>query len=945
MLEFSIPEHSNIHFVIGINRFPAPICSMNLTVYTPKIMCQVFSSTLSLRNNTECFILICICYNLQKMDSESSFTCLLEDSFSDDETVDENVDYSSKIKDALENSSQTFDGKLLQQTLQECLSSCPDNSLDEKIFKETLPVGHRLLSEALEQIGELISTDKDAVDNIKRQLSISCELLILWEKSMERVSKLPKTSAVNLQFLLEDASATIELIFKHCRASTEFYGTLFEGVSEKLTNLFRKAKTILNLFLATLEGVIVFDTDTESETELLVKVIGRIGGLVSIANALDLKTFVVTSKMFGKLAITHQQVTKRVNPANIVLHLEQLSKDVTSMLFSLQNSLDNIDERKIKVIGHSLNILDKLLAAYCSSISNETLLCVVELLLQMHRYNPSCLRKKYQTSDKIIELINAHVARSIEPLLNTIFEHSNFKQVFLEYNDQKTFDKLSYHLHVISIMKKLVSTPYEQHCEWTLGAESIIDVALTSISDIQEEICTGDIKLLGGHDIGEKPRSATLYETTQVLICCLISRIPPDGFYAVELILLKHVFSDRLWSALLSADIWCFVARLGSSELCANHVKYLLKVYAALIQRRNSFEVVILENLIGRLYSLLSEETKHSIITEFDDLENPCWTAVACFLPPKTTSFLQKRLACVLNEIPEAFLELQRQPTMQNWNRITTLLHLIEKLNYTGEENTADILSQIWNCISSTIEIFEDRQLDIVSEFVWKLFNATQPENIQDDIFYTILEAMLTSLLCLPSHVKATASHYLKDNVKSFGDCGSKTANALAELNCQLLDDNNPWVRQEALESFDYVAHVCPNEDLVTKMATAVTRKPSLTDSLPAYLSGTCYYELLDFSDVRLYLQHVARRSETVRHACYQYEESQRDEKLARFDTDSSQSSVENQPSSGILDEQANKLCDELNDLLKKTADIGDNTLRRLRMACAKILDFTESSK
>lgn len=51
--------------------------------------------------------------------------------------------------------------------------------------------------------------------------------------------------------------------------SKKLYGVLFDNISEELTNLFRKAKTILNLFLATLDGVIVFDTDTESE--LLVK--------------------------------------------------------------------------------------------------------------------------------------------------------------------------------------------------------------------------------------------------------------------------------------------------------------------------------------------------------------------------------------------------------------------------------------------------------------------------------------------------------------------------------------------------------------------------------------------------------------------------------------------------------------------------------------------------
>lgn len=68
---------------------------------------------------------------------------------------------------------------------------------------------------------------------------------------------------------------------------------------------------------------------------------------------------------------------------------------------------------------------------------------------------------------------------------------------------------------------------------------------------------------------------------------------------------------------------------------------------------------------------------------------------------------------------------------------------LIGKLNYVGEENTVDILSEIWNSISNTTEIFEGRQLDIVSEFMWKLFSATQPDKIQDDTFYTVCIAFI----------------------------------------------------------------------------------------------------------------------------------------------------------------------------------------------------------
>lgn len=190
--------------------------------------------------------------------------------------------------------------------------------------------------------------------------------------------------------------------------------------------------------------------------------------------------------------------------------------------------------------------------------------------------------------------------------------------------------------------------------------------------------------------------------------------------------------------------------------------------------------------------------------------------------------------------------------------------------------------------------------------------------------------------------MKAIASHYLRNNINSFGSCGIKTANALAELNCRLLEDENPWVRQEALESFDCVAHMCPNEDLVTRMAAAVTRKSSLSDSLPAYLSSTNYYELQEFTDVESYLQHVAKNSANVCHICNNYEDSQRNEKYAKLDSQSIESFDEG-PFLNDLDEHASRMCDELNDILERNGDLGEHVLQRLRSVCMKILDQTET--
>lgn len=73
---------------------------------------------------------------------------------------------------------------------------------------------------------------------------------------------------------------------------------------------------------------------------LLKTVIDSIGSFVTISRELDLKTFVETSKIFGKLAITNQHHVKRINAMNVTLQLTQFTKDVSSMLVFCQVSFN-----------------------------------------------------------------------------------------------------------------------------------------------------------------------------------------------------------------------------------------------------------------------------------------------------------------------------------------------------------------------------------------------------------------------------------------------------------------------------------------------------------------------------------------------------------------------------------------------------------------------------
>lgn len=89
-------------------------------------------------------------------------------------------------------------------------------------------------------------------------------------------------------------------------------------------------------------------------------VIDSIGSFVTISRELDLKTFVETSKIFGKLAITNQHHIKRINAMNVTLQLAQFTKDVSSMLVFCQVRF----ERKIPQLHEQtilLSIITKLI--------------------------------------------------------------------------------------------------------------------------------------------------------------------------------------------------------------------------------------------------------------------------------------------------------------------------------------------------------------------------------------------------------------------------------------------------------------------------------------------------------------------------------------------------------------------------------------------------------
>ncbi|XP_029661974.1 uncharacterized protein C1orf112 homolog [Formica exsecta] len=857
--------------------------------------------------------------------SEASSYQLEKDSF-------ELVDIDSqvcKLQALLENEDLALNTECLLQMLEQCLSRYTVESLDKQVFKNVMPKAQHFLSQIVRSIDDTIMGDNvkiDDLDSVMHKLRICDGVLAFWKKCIEHVSTLGKVRAPYVTSLCNILPETIKIVFEHCKTSPK-YGILLSGAMQELRNLFTKGGAIFKLFFATLNSVIVFDTDVQSETELLMKVIDAYGSIASIANGMDTKTFVDLSEAFAKLALIYHD---NIKPNSVVMHLAQMAKDVSRLLSTIKDQKNA--ERSILVAMRLLKILEKLTAVYNECLTNETMLYLVELLAHMHGYSCFSLTK----ADERTISINA------TSFLDIIFNHDDFKQVYFQYGRQiASHDQhVNYHLLTIAIMEKLNNMPYENHYKWSLGSDSILDVALTYIEYLGEEICVGELKLLGTHEIGGSLPLINVYEATLIFFCDLVSKIRPEDFHTLETLLLKYLLCGHFWSSLLSSDVWCFIGRLGTSQLCADHIKHLIKVSVILIERRDSIEAIMLDHMIISLFELLTEDMKSTLLknlVETMDINN--YVPILYLLVAKTKGFTSERLRHKFEDLPKAFLDLQEHPSICNWKRLIQSVSAMVAVDYSDNKDIIEILTKLWTFVEDAIIKCEGKQLDIVSDLFVSLLDATRLGSLQDNMFCSILKSIATSCVYLPSRGKIKICHFIRRCSEDLDRCGVQgVASILIGLFAHLLENENPWVRQEALETFEHIGQRC-SEQLIAKIAKALAKIPNINSVMQAYLSSRPYYSLEGFANMQDFLRYLAgaikNRDE---HTCYEYNESEREEKIPRLEKEENSSCDVFMPILIQLDERAEELCKELAKVLEGRAVISDAVCRKLITVLEKII-------
>ncbi|XP_043474828.1 uncharacterized protein C1orf112 homolog isoform X2 [Leptopilina heterotoma] len=870
--------------------------------------------------------------------SNSEVKDLMEDEMEDWSELMDMSD--SEVKEDLETLDETEIAEKLHTILDEKLATCEVNDLDRRIFSTYLTDASKTFVQLITEIDKKLLGKRRNESDIKAKLKTCTDLLECWQKCMKHLKTLKNVSITQIKSFPNILFNVVKSALSFCEMSEMKYGEAFTNFSEEIAIIFQKSNEILNSFLSVSDTVINFNVEEESELNILSTIINEIGDTSVMVNRLDLKTITGIWKQFGKLATIHGEKINLKYPERITQHFKSLAENIVSLIFSSVNdNQQKVNENRISCGKILLKILNKLWNIYYLSVTDEVANSIVKLLVQMYRYSSPCLIAM-NVDSSIVKFIKMNITTDLDTLLNFVFNDEHVFKAFFEFERGDDTEVVGYHLLTLNIMRKLIKSPYDIQRKWVLDEPSILDVAFTNIDLLQLEICLGKLQVEVTRNLGESPKTLTIYEETFTMCWGLICQVTPSDFGRIENLLVKYLMSGNYWSSLLTVDVWCIISRCASTQLCYDHLKYLLKVYERLSERENSLEVVFLSFLIRRIYRTLSENKKDFFVEKLDDSGNDFWIVLSQVLTPKGKSIVKRKAGETGNDISKNFQLLKQKPSIKSWTYFISLLKMTEIYSHEQDKQIMNTLSNIWNSIVEVIEFCEGIDLILISELMTALFHCHIPgnESFKDGTVSSILKLMTTLLPYAPPYIRIQLLNWLKNVLIHTTDNMSRLSVPIAELYVQLLQDETPWVRQEAFEYFNDFTRSSPNENLVGSVLNIIIDKTALSESLSAYISRTSYYKLSGFSNTEAYFRQLVGGSRKIlqQHTCYEINE--REDKFPKLDD-----------SPGILASSANtdfnvnkkieSLCDQLDDLSNCKNEISQESFERLRQTFLKICD------
>ncbi|XP_027219712.2 FIGNL1-interacting regulator of recombination and mitosis [Penaeus vannamei] len=432
----------------------------------------------------------------------------------------------------------------------------------------------------------------------------SCELMVQFLMQAENVL------VKNVNNLPKVVLHVINGSLKHCRDSGTIYGDQQERVSEPLNLLFRQTVDLSTHFSGLLPKLVF---DTYDDINILIDVCEQLPVTASCMSQLsEVRACVVVWRAYVSF-IQHYH-THLITELDISLPIASLIKEISDGLlmmtgFSVQNKKMNDQDLKItQRIIKMTSFCMKIVISLCEKFKGYLHLAhrdLGKLLVLLYRFFPeNLILQKFP--DGVKTDMERQVAIGVEPLLSHLRDDVDFVKVVIDLGDEET-EKTEEIGDWGSYLLLLIALSFPLSPAITLHFEALIDRTFQAIQKSHASL-SYPCKVAGVMCGGKPQTNVTLYEHVLTRLCSTVAVLESESFEALEQLLIKWLLCGQTWPALMAADMWCFVARYGTSELCKHHCLVLSEILPR--APLHSHQQLVLTSLLKRLISKLSPADK-----------------------------------------------------------------------------------------------------------------------------------------------------------------------------------------------------------------------------------------------------------------------------------------------------------------------------------------------
>ncbi|XP_069136724.1 FIGNL1-interacting regulator of recombination and mitosis-like [Argopecten irradians] len=744
---------------------------------------------------------------------------------------------------------------------------CQQN-LDEALPKLIVSLLNKLLcgifDHILETVKDLLGQNKEDLATAQQEILTHLQLLLETVDCCETCVKFSQNSQVALSWshvhtLPVGTFHILKGTYSHCKESTDIYGDHLTNVSDPLSLLFRKAHSLQVAFLTLLDKISIDKNSIEEDAKDLCYVCNGLFEVCQIVTALDMKLVVNLWKAISRHAGQKKEILRdRLEVDGLLTYLCGEISTGYSYLFQLLPRTDDDgmvlsqgDERgfqkSVKIVGFQMKVLVMMVRDYIHSL-NEAATAIYRLILHLFRYMPPNIHA-IPLQDNHSQEIHRHLINAAEPLVASLVCNHTFMESVTQSNPDLMNEEKFAHLQILMSVMDHLPKSTEEIKNWTLekADDNDRDDLLTSVFKAAHQ-CNVELLLpvfmpapMCG---GGKQGCVSLYEYLCTHICGLVGTYPAHRFLDLECVLIQWLLSGSPVCVPLAADVWCFIARYGSADLCYSHITVLLQLCQTIRGNNSDFHIVI--SLVCRLSKFLSTEHQNALVQQFppsDDLALWCYLPMS-MLPSDEVPAITSTMTSLCLQHIDSFInaaDITCQHTDLLLYSLTYLIHVKSCSDVCGmrpemlsglTERVKTIWESVfvsdWMCITQT-QICLGKLLQFSGLVIEKFSNSNLLK------IFSVMKSCLTQNPC--EWLKFSIIEFLKTfgKVKLGADFEqSKVLQKVSSVFGGLMTDSSCLVHHWSLEAFTHFAEDTAHETVVPDCMAQDNR---LQDCVVAYLN------------------------------------------------------------------------------------------------------------